>query len=339
MAGDITGIPRRANGSEQRFPSGNCYLFLGPELGEKFDTLKTLREKQGARYGSSSDIEETSYYAGESSIEDIVSVVRNGSLFSAERLIIIKNAEIIKKRDEAELLASCVKHLESGTTLVLISEETRLDKRIEDAVPKENKTIFWEFFEYKKSEWLAAFFRRSGCSIDESGIRTILEMVENNTDALGRECSRMILFLGKEKTITGEDVEKSLSHTREESPFTLFAAIARGNLPLSLEITRSLSASKQSFQAITAALAWCFRRLRDFLALESVNEFELKKIGITTSRARADYSEAAKRWPRSAGALALIGDYEYMLRSSGTAWEEILLDKLIFHLARGMAEG
>ena len=306
---------------------------MGPELGEKFDALKALRKKL------SSDTEEMSFYAGETPLDDIVSVIRNGSLFSEDRLIVIKNAETIKKKDEAELLVSCIKYLEGGTTLVLISEETRLDKRIEDAVPKENKTIFWELFENKKNEWLSAFFRRSDCSIDESGIRTILEMVENNTDALNRECSRIILFLGREKTITGEDVEKSLSHTREESAFTLFAAIARGNLPLSLEIIRSLSASKQSFQAITAALVWCFRRLRDFLAIDSASDFELKKIGITTSRAKADYSEAARRWPRPAGALALIGEYEYLLRSSGTAWEEILLDRLVLRLARGMVAG
>ena len=318
---------------------------MGPELGEKLDALKALRKKlktagnPSSGYKSSSEIEETSFYAGETPLDDIVSVIRNGSLFAEERLIIIKNAECIKKKNEAELLASCIKHLENGTTLVLVSEETRLDKRIEEAAPKENKTVFWELFDNKKSEWLSAFFRRSGCRIDEGGIRTILEMVENNTDALSRECSRMILFLGKEKTITAEDVEKSLSHTREESAFTLFAAIARGNLPLSLEITRSLSASKQSYQAITAALAWCFRRLRDYLALDTMNDFELKKIGITSFKAKADYSEAAKHWPRSDGALALIGDYEYMLRSSGTAWEEILLDRLVFHLARGMVAG
>jgi len=320
-------------------PTANCFLFLGPELGEKSDAVKSLRKKLKTKSGSSSELEEISFYAEETTLNEIVSLIRNGSLFSEERLIIIKNAELIKKKDDAELLAACIKHLESGTTLVLISEEARLDKRIEDAVPRENKTIFWELFENKKTEWLSSFFRRSGCSIDESGIRAILEMVENNTDALSRECSRMILFLGNEKTITGDDVEKSLTHTREESAFTLFAAIARGNLPLSLEIRRSLSASKQSFQAITAALAWCFRRLRDFLALGKADDFELKKIGITTSRAKADYAEAAKRWSRSDGALALIGEYEYLLRSSGGAWEDILLDCLVFHLARGMVAG
>ena len=316
---------------------GNCFIFLGPELGEKLDALKALRTKLKAK--TSLSLEETSFYAGEASAVDMVSVIKNRSLFSEEHLIIIKNADLIKKKEEAELFASAIKTLPMGTTLVLVSEATRLDKRIEDAAPRENKKIFWELFENKKSEWLAAFFRRQECRIDESGIMAILEMVENNTDALSRECSRLILFLGNDKLITREEVERTFSHTREESVFTLFSAIARGNLSLSLEILRSLSASRQSFQAITATLSWCFRRLRDYLSLESASDAELRKIGITTSRARSDYTEAARRWPGPEGALALIGEYEYLLRSSGNAWEEILLDKLIFHLARGRFAG
>jgi DNA polymerase-3 subunit delta len=309
--------------------AGQCLLFLGPELGEKSDALSKLRAALPP------GTEETSFYVGETPLNDIVSLIRNGSLFSDARLIIIKNAEGIKKKDEAELLVSCIKNLEPGVTLVLMSDETRLDKRVEDVVPKQNKTIFWELFESKKNEWIAAFFRRAGCNIDESGVRTILEMVENNTDALGRECSRLVLFLGKDKTITGADVEQLLSHSREESVYTLFAAVARGNLASSLEILRSLSASKQSFQSITGTLAWCFRRLRDYCGLGAAGDTELRRIGISTARARADYAEAAKRWPRPDGALAIIGNYEYLLRSSGSAWEEILLDRLIVHLARG----
>ena len=322
--------------------NGNCYLFLGPELGEKSDALKKLRSRlkaKSARHPEAApppETEETVFYAGETPLQEIASVLRNGSLFFDSRLVIIKNADAIKKKDEVELLASCIKKLEENTALVLISEETRLDKHIEESVPRENKTIFWELFENRKTEWIVNFFRRQDFSVDESGVRAILEMVENNTDALGRECSRLMLFWGKEKRITGADVERCLTHTREESAFTLFSAIARGNLLLSLEILRSLSASKQSFQAITASLVWCFRRLRSYLALDAVSDLELKKIGITTSRSRSDYEEAARRWPRSDGALALIGEYEYLLRSSGAAWEEILLDRLVFHLARGM---
>ncbi|MDR0600060.1 MAG: DNA polymerase III subunit delta [Treponema sp.] len=310
--------------------AGETYLFLGPELGEKLDALARIRNALPP------GTEETVFYAGETSPPEIAAVLRNGSLFSEGRLFIVKNAELIKKKEEAELLAACLKNPQRDTVLVLVSDEIKIDRRVEDCVPKEHRKIFWELFEHKKTEWLASYFKREGCSIDESGVQAILEMVENNTDALRRECGRLILFLGKEKVITAEDVEKCLSHTREESAFTLFSAIARGNLLLSLEIARSLTASRQSPQAITATLAWCFRKLRDYLALISAGppgDFELRKIGLGSVKTRADYAEAARRWSRADAALALIGDYDYLLRSSGAAWEEILMDQLIFRLA------
>jgi DNA polymerase-3 subunit delta len=133
-------------------PAGSCLLLLGPELGEKLDALEKLRKKLPQ------DAEETSFYAGESSTADIVSVIRNGSLFSDARLFIIKNAEQIKKKNEVELLASYIVSPQTDTLTVLVSEETKIDKRIEDSVPREDKIIFWELFENKKIEWVISFF-------------------------------------------------------------------------------------------------------------------------------------------------------------------------------------
>jgi DNA polymerase-3 subunit delta len=315
--------------TEGRARGKSCFLFLGPELGEKFDALEKIRR------GLPGETEETSFYAGETPASDIASIIKNGSLFAPSRLFIIKNAEQIKKKDETELLVSCMENPPENSALVLVSEEIKIDRHIENAVPRENKIIFWELFENKKIEWVAAFFRRGGCSIDESGISAILEMVENNTDALGRECSRLILFLGKDRVITGEDVEKCLSRNREESAFTLFASLARGNLSGSLEILKSLLGSKESSQAILAGLAWCFRKFRDYLLLTgsgNVNDFELKKIGLGSSKIRSDYIEASKHWPDADGLLALTGEYEYLIRASGSAFEELLWDRLIYSL-------
>ncbi|MDR2313622.1 MAG: DNA polymerase III subunit delta [Spirochaetaceae bacterium] len=310
----------------------SSFLFLGPELGKKLAAIKTLRSRLPP------ETEETSFYAGETPLPFMVSVFRNGALFSEARLFFIKNAEAIKKKDDVDMLAAYLKKPQEHTTVVLISDETRLDKRIEEAVPRENKTVFWELFENKKTEWVASFFQAQGCRIDEEGVRVLLEMVENNTDALGRECLRLILFLGKDKPIGAAEVENCLSHTREESAFTLFAAMARKKPESALGILKNLLEARESPQAIMASLAWCFRRLRDYLALAAggtVNDFELKKIGLFSGKVRSDYLEAAKRWPRAEGALALIGEYEFLLRSSGGGWEKILMELLVLKLTNG----
>lgn len=313
---------------------GRAFLFLGPELGKKLDALNELRAEMSP--------EETTFYAGETTASHIVSVIKNGSLFSQARLVIVKNADQIKKKDECELLVSCLENPGEDTAVVLMSDETRLDRRLEAAVPKTGKRVFWELFENEKHEWVASFFRREGCRIEPGGTAAVLEMVENNTDALGRECTRLALFLGKDRPITAADVEQCLSHTREESAFTLFAAAARGSLQTSLEIARALLGAKQKVPAILAGLAWCFRKLREYQALlkrGGADEFELKKIGLGSSKVRADYAAAARRWNAAEVPLALIGGYEYRFRSSSAGFEEILMDTLICALAGPFPSG
>jgi DNA polymerase-3 subunit delta len=312
-----------------------AFIFLGPELGKKQDALDEVRKKTG---GAALAIEETVFYAGETPAGQIAATVQNHSLFADSRLFIVKNAEQIKKKDEVTLIASCLKELEKGTALVLISDEFRLAAGLDDAVPKENRRVFYELFESEKSEWLRSFFRREGFTISADGIDTILEMVENNTEALRRECSRLMLFLSKGQPVNAADIEKWLSHSREESAFTLFSRIAAGDLSRSIESLHSLLAAKESAQSILAGLAWCFRKLRDYLALlengAANNSFELKKIGLSAPRARDDYTAAARRYTAAAAdtCLALTAEYDILLRSSGAALESILMDAYILKI-------
>jgi DNA polymerase-3 subunit delta len=320
--------------------TARSYIFLGPELGRKQDAIDAVRKSLAPGRGV---IDETVFYAGETPVPQMAALVQNGSLFAETRLFLIKNAELVKKKDEVELLAACMKQPE-GTALILVSESNGIAKGLEDAVPKENRKVFYELFENEKTEWVESFFRRGGFSIDAEGVEVILELVENNTDALRRECSRLMLFLEpeKEKTIGAALVEEWLSHSREESAFTLFSGIAAGDFSRGLESLHTLLGAKESPQGILAGLAWCFRKLRDYLALAErggLNNFELKKIGLAAPRARDDYAAAARRYGM-AGAdacLALTAEYDILLRSSGSALESILMDRYLCTIFRTAA--
>ncbi|MDR3171654.1 MAG: DNA polymerase III subunit delta [Treponema sp.] len=331
---------------------GSCFLFLGPEIGEKQDAINEIRQRlrrEGAAPAKTKgrakagaveaevSLEETSFYAGETPVQELVSVLRNGSLFSDTRLIFIKNAELLKKKEEVELLASYMADPQADTTLILISEATSLAKGLETPVPAGAKRVFWELFENRKQEWVASFFRRAGCRIGEDAIETLLELVENNTDALRQACSRLMLFLGKGAVLTGADVEQWLSHTREESAFTLFSRIAAGDLAKSLESLHTLLMAKESPVTIMAGLTWCFRKLRDYLFLvESGNpgDTDFKKIGLTSVKARKDYEAASRRYNSATVnvCLSLTAQYDILIRSNGPSLETILMDLYLYKL-------
>ncbi|MDR1839592.1 MAG: DNA polymerase III subunit delta, partial [Treponema sp.] len=124
-----------------------AYIFLGPELGKKQDAVDAVRKKH-------KDAEESFFYAGETPVSTIGDTLQNISLFAQERIVIIKNSELIKKKDEVDFLVSCIKNLEDNTVLILLSDEIRLTAALDDAVPKANRQIFYEMFEREKNEWL-----------------------------------------------------------------------------------------------------------------------------------------------------------------------------------------
>jgi DNA polymerase-3 subunit delta len=312
-----------------------AYIFLGPELGKKQDAVDNTRKKYP-------QAETSVFYAGETNAGKIADTLQNLGLFSTGRFVIVKNAELIKKKDETEILASCIKNLDKDSCLVLLSDELKLASGIEDAVPAPNRQVFYEMFEREKTEWLRQLFSREGYDIEKDAIAAILELVENNTAALKTECARLMSFLPKTRPVTAEDVEKWLAHNREESAFTLFSRIASGDISKALESAAVMLSAKESAQGILAGLAWCFRKLGDYLALlevsggATIDNFELKKIGLSSPKAKDDYAAAARRYNAHdvEACLAVTAEYDILLRSPVAALENILMDKYIIALVK-----
>jgi len=311
--------------------ANNAYIFLGPEIGEKQDAIDAIRKKLAA--GGTPD--EFVFYAGETPPLKIAEAVQNHSLFAAPRLFIVKNADQIKKKDETSLIASCMEELEADSVMILVSDDFKLAAGLDSCCPRNNRTVFYEMYENKKPEWVQSFFRREGHKITANAVDVILEMVENNTDALKRECSRLMLFLPKDRPVEADDIEKWLSHNREESAFTLFSRIAAGDAQKAVETMHTLLAAKERPQSILAGLTWCFRKLRDYMVLvregKADNSFETKKIGLSSPKTKSDCAAAARRYNSAAvdACLALTAEYEILARQAGQALESVLMDMYV----------
>jgi len=305
-------------------------LFLGPEIGEKQNEIDRIRKKLNGA-------EETVYYAGDTPVSTMVSEMMNGSLFADSRLFLIKSAELIKKKEDIDMLSAFIAKAAENTHLILISEETGIAKALEKEISPDSKRIFWELLDSRKSEWVESFFRKEGFRISAEGIETILELVENNTSALRQECSRLLFFLDKSNEISAEDAEKWLSHTREESAITLFSRIAAGDFSRSLESIRILLAAKEAPPAIFASLAAFFRKLIAYLSIKEAgvtDEWEYKKIGVSSPGAKRDYAAAGRRYNSSAAesCLALTAEYDYLLRAAGSFPDQILWDEYLYKI-------
>ena len=323
--------------------SAPLWLFTGPELGERNDALEALRKNAEKKYGP---LDNHLFYAADTSIAVILDAVQNGSLFAEARFAVVRNAEAIKKKEDIQALAEWVEQTpaEDGAFLVLISDEIGIDKKIEALVPKDHKKIFWELFENKKQEWIRHFFAQSKIGIEQDAIDVLLELVENNTEALKTACAHISLFFEPGSTLTAETIERLLAHNKEETPFTLFDALTNANLEYALNIRQKLTLSKESSPVqLIAGLAYCFRRLRDWHNLAqtgSLDDFSLKKAGFTSKKAVDQYRRASRQWNEQTvyRIISLLNKTDMQIRAMGQELSGVLLDTCLYSIIHNQGQ-
>lgn len=312
-----------------------AYLFLGPEEGEKRVAVGQIREQIIADAG---EIEEYSYFAFETPIADVVSLLRNGSLFAGHIFVRLRFAESIKLKDDLELLSSYLKSPPAEATLVFESGETRVDKRLETIVGPGGKRIFWEMFDNQKEGWVRAYVQRRGGTIDQDAVELLLDLVENNTVELRTEIDRLMAFVGKHLCL--DDVDRHIYHAREENVFSLFDAVAAGDFPGAMEILSKLSASADMGQTL-GGLSWQFDRLFRLhrLRLRHTDEsaiFSRQGIDVKSKRAQKTYTSAARIFDSGTvnRIVVLLNETEEAIRSLPTQLHFGIMQDMLYSILR-----
>ena len=320
------------------------YLYTGPEAGERNDQVIAIKESLKKKYGSSDDF---TYYGNDLNMSDVVTQLMTESLFTPATSVVIRNAEAVKDKKDIDMLSEWVKSAENkdSTVLILVSDELKVDAKLEKIVPPSNKKIFWEMFEDKKEQWVINYFKKNGYGIEPEAVSSILEMIENNTEQLRNECSRFFMCFPAGYKVTNSDVEQILSHNREESAFTMFDAILESLPPAkrlenSLSILQKILLSKKdnSPVVIIAGLVSCFRRLSMWQTIHSQghipSDIELKSNGFSSKTAQKQYAKAAKLWSPGhvAAILALLAKTDLEIRSTGSLFQENQLTLMLYEI-------
>lgn len=322
--------------------AASIYLYTGPEIGSRNEQVDSVKNSLIKKFG---DADNYLLYASDSKIEDIIAKLQTESLFVPATCVVLREAELVKKKDEIELIASWLKGAKDSSVLILVSDEISVDSKLDKLIPKENKQIFWAMDESRLSSWLQGYFRKNGYSVEPEALDSILELTENNTEALRIECNRFFLCFPKEHTITESDVEQILAHNREESAFSLFDSMATpsespsSRLEAALSILQKILLTKNNSPVmILAGLASCFRRLELWHSIHAggayLDDFALKTKGFASKTARNQYSRASRVWSfgQCAAILASIASADSEIRSTGQSLQETQLSMLLYEI-------
>lgn len=306
------------------------YLYTGPEFGEREEVINTIKNAQKKQFGT---IDEHLFYLLETPFTEVMTILQSGTLFSDGVCIVCKNAELIKTKDDIQMISDWLENAEESSILILVSDEVTVDAKLEKLIPPSNRKKFWEMFDDKKLPWVMSFFSKNGYRIESDAAQLILDMVENNTQALKNECSRFFVCFPKDHEITEDDVESILTHNREENAFTLFNEIADSSenanvrFEKGLFILQKIRLSKDSSSVmIIAGLTSCFRKL--------ILWHKQGESAINGKLMQKQYRSAAKVWTigQATAILADLASTDMEIRSGGTQMEDVLLQKLLYEI-------
>jgi DNA polymerase-3 subunit delta len=295
------------------------WLLCGPENGEKLVFLKQIRKKLTEAFGEKP--EEHRFYPFESTVSDIISLIKNGSLFSAWKLIIIGQADLLKKA-EIDEIKNYLKAQSNDTVIILTSDETSLKNGLSKLVPKQNSKIFWEMFEGQKKGWLSGFFRNRKIEIESGAIELLLNLIENNTDDMKKECEKLAMFFGEGALISKNNIETFFYHGKEENVFSLFNHIASADLAGAVDVLQKIMlGGENNTVQLLGGLMWQIRNIQGIAAQLKMGEsFQSAcyKSNVRAKKAQATYSEALKHYDEKniRDLIRLTADYDIKLRTA-----------------------
>jgi DNA polymerase-3 subunit delta len=312
----------------------SVYLLAGPEAGKRAAFGAELRAALAAADGAPP--EEHRAYASETGVGEVLGLLRNGSLFSARRIVEYRGAELIKGKEDIGSIAAYIAAPAPDAILLLVTEGFYAEKALEDAVGKDRKRTFFEMFENEKPRWIEKKMHELGLGIDSGGIEALLELVENESGALDLACSRLAIVFPLGATLTEADVEAAIARNRQEDAFSLFDRVVTGGLEEALETLEAVLADRRGDAVqIISALTWGFRRLCRLHALMEEGEgleSACMKLQMRSKALQRQSAAATRRFPRAdcERILLLSSTFDAKARSMGSLYERTLLQLLVY---------
>ncbi len=356
-SGDATPRAPAHRAAGPRTPGGTrppaVRLLLGPEEGEKAAFIEKIRAELEQQGGEAPEV--SRFYAGESRVADVLLCLRNQTLFARHRLVILFNAEEVRRAEDVAALVEYAAAPAPDATLLLVSAGFASDidrkltgdqrRNVHGAVPFEHQKVFWELFDNQKQGWITGYFRQRKITIAPDAVEHILDMVENNTRDMRSECERLALFFGPGATIGREEIEHYIYHSTEENVFTLFERLCARQLPAAAEVLDAILLSREAEATqIAAGLAMQFRRLAALKRMVADNyppADAFPKLRIFSRRNQKTYTEGSTAFTlEELETIAqLLTAFDERFRSIRSDLHGLLLHLLVYYIVRRAGRG
>ena len=287
---------------------------------------------------SEKSFNQTVLYGGEITAGQLIDEVYRPPMMSPYLVVIVKEAQNIKKIDEFE------KYYEKpikSTILVLAAKGKKLDKRrkmtaalIKNAVVLETKRIY----ENQVPAWIEQYLQTNGCKASPQAVQMMAEYLGNEISVITNEIDKLLINIKKENIISVDDVEKNIGISKDYNNFELQKALSYKDPVKSMRIITYFNSNPKNNPIILTlmALQTYFNTLFSMQFKRQVGDKELMSEFRLWPDAFQQYKAALKNFDLAKNEKILLKIAEMDLRSkgvgNGNAEHGELLKELVYDI-------
>lgn len=319
------------------------YLLMGEET-YYIDKITSLFE-QKLIDENAKDFNFNIFYGKDSDASQIIAACRQYPLMSDLRLVILKEAQLLDKKEWANMLIY-LQAPQEKTILVICFKKETFDKAggftvaYKNAIVKQNGVYIEckKITEGRVNSWIKNYLKEKRFTAEENAIVLISEYLGTDLQKIANEIDKMIINI-KTTKITTDDVSQYIGISKDYNIFELQNALARKDSEKVLTILNYFekNAKDNPIQQIIPILFSFFAKLLVASQVKSHNESDIAQaMGISPFFAK-NYTMAL-RYYNSEQLLNIISLFnEYDLKSKGIgasplSTESALLKELTYKI-------
>lgn len=263
------------------------YYFWGGESVLQQNLLEKIQKNE--------NLEKEILYGETLKVDQLVNAVSTATLFADKKLIVIKNAEKIKTKDEkniAEVLGTSptVNPLFFLCSEKISKDELRNNPLIRKIAELGEVVEFRQLYQNEMIEYIVHKVAGRGKTISRSDVQYFIDLTGNNLSEVKNELEKLFLYTKDKKIIDSTDIENCSGYTNQQNLYKLNDAIRIKDKQKALKVLNELIESGENEIHIIRSV---YKEFNKMLLAESYIEekkFNSRKV-IETMRLNKYYGE------------------------------------------------
>ena len=246
--------------------------------------------------------DQTVLYGKDTDFSTIVNAAKRYPMMSDHQVIIVKEAQNLKWKDDELLLAYLANPMKS-TVLVLAHKHAKFDKRRKIYKVAEKAGVVLEsakLYDDKVAPWIATYVKDRGWRIHPQAAAMMAEYLGNDLSKVVNELEKLMLNVPKDREISALDIEQNIGISKDFNVFELNTALAKRDVVKAFQIVAYFAANPRSnpIQVIIGAMAGYFTKILKYHYLSDKSpQAVARELGVHPFFTR-EYDTAARSYNR-----------------------------------------